>query len=136
MRLTEEHGRRQAPPRIGLRERAGQLGDERAHASIIAVRPPLQSMPVAPARMVHALQRAAGNRAVTQLVRVQRAPLDVQRCGAHGCAGRDQEAPEDKGAASQGVIGQEEEYPPPGQLAAQRLPAGASRWLRACPWAW
>jgi hypothetical protein len=122
MRLTEELGRRLDPPRIGLSDRA----DEHPRASIVADRSRLQSVPAAPARMVHALQRTAGNRAVTQWVRVQRAPLDAQRCGVHGCGGGDRDAAEDKGAAVQGVIGQEEEFPPPGQIAAQRLPADAS----------
>lgn len=64
-----------------------------------------------------ALQQAAGNRAVVQLMRAGRAPT-VQRCGCNGCASCGPK-PEDE-APGQGVEGAEEEFPSPGQGVVQR----------------
>lgn len=69
------------------------------------------------ARVWTALQRAAGNRAVAQLVQVGNAVPNIQRCGQGGCGTRDDE---EAGPAAQGVTGQEEEFPSPGQPTVQR----------------
>jgi hypothetical protein len=83
------------------------------------------------ARGVIALQQAAGNRAVVQLMRASRAPLAVQRCGCAGCATcgpkQEDEAP------GQGVEGAEEEFPAPGQGVVPR--AGPVRVQRAANFA-
>jgi hypothetical protein len=121
MRLAEEAGRRPGTSRSGVRDRAAQLADDRVRSSTLGARRHPRSMEARPAHMVQALQRTAGNRAVTQLVSAQRASLDAQRCGPHGCAGGDREALDDTGAAKQGVIGQEEEFPAQGRRTAQRV---------------
>ncbi|HKE74886.1 MAG TPA: hypothetical protein VKB57_14795 [Acidimicrobiales bacterium] len=63
-----------------------------------------------------ALQRAAGNRAVVQLMRA--APPVVQRCGCGGCATCGPAREDDR--PGQGVEGAEEEFPAPAQGVVQR----------------
>jgi hypothetical protein len=81
-----------------------------------------------------ALQQAAGNRAVVQLLRADSAVSTLQRCGPGGCADsgkeQDEEAPaaaHEARAAAQGVEGQEEEFPEPGQGVVQRTVAEPAR---------
>jgi hypothetical protein len=77
-------------------------------------------------RGLMALQRAAGNRAVAQLMRAASAAPSVQRCGpggcgSGGCANADSKDGEEAPMAAQGVEGgQEEEFPAPGQGVVQR----------------
>jgi hypothetical protein len=99
----------------------------------VATRPPARAS--SQERGLIALQRAAGNRAVGQLVRAGRrsAPsLAVQRCtcdgGPTGGAKQDDEVPsqgvvgaeEEFQGPRQGVVGDEDEFQAPGQPAVQR----------------
>lgn len=73
-----------------------------------------------------ALQQAAGNRAVAQLMRVDSAAVSVQRCGPGGCADCGTKQDKNAPAAAQGVEGQEEqEFPCQG--AVQRAVADSAR---------
>jgi hypothetical protein len=84
-------------------------------------------------RGLMALQRAAGNRAVAQLIRGSSPAPSVQRCGPGGCgpggcANADSKEGEEAPTAAQGVEGgQEEEFPTPAQGVVQRAIADPAR---------
>jgi hypothetical protein len=92
---------------------------EAADVALAPARRPATASPSQ--RGLIALQRAAGNRAVVQLLGARHppaAPLVVQRCGCDGCASGSSK--QDDEAPHQGVVGAEEEFAAPGQGVVQR----------------
>jgi len=100
----------------GVREVADALGPGRGTPPASSADRATSGVPGRIATVV-ALQRTAGNQAVSRAIQDGRTPATVQRCGPGGCgpAGCDSTSEENAAPAAQAVLGQEDEFSSPGQ---------------------